>query len=174
MTLQVEPLGNRAHGDTDDGNPIKSGGVAMTTLPTKVADGKRSNIRTDATGRTLMVPYQVRELVSTAYATIANGGSTDNNSTEITLLAGIASTFLDLVYISCVNTSSATVRIDIRDATAGGIVKTMQIPANDTRSETLTNPLPQNTTAAAWTVQANQAGFSTTTVLVNAQFVQNL
>lgn len=162
----VQASGDVAAGVADSGNPVKMGGVAMTTNPTAVTDGQRANIRTDKIGRPVMTPIQVRDLRATAYATLST-------NTETTLLAGIASTFLDLVYIAFANTSSGAIAIDLRDATTGGIVATFNCPAEATQGIALSMPIPQNVAADTWTVDFNDADISNTTVFVNALFAKN-
>ena len=99
----------------------------------------------DRGGRQLMTPYQVRDLVATASASPTYG-------TETTLLAGVADTFLDLVEISCANTSAQAFTVNLRDATGGGITKVISIPTRETKTIQFTVPVPQNARADAWTV----------------------
>lgn len=49
--LNAQVVGNVAHDDADAGNPVKTGGKAVTSLPTAVAANDRTNHITDTTGR---------------------------------------------------------------------------------------------------------------------------
>lgn len=175
MAQEIDVKGNAAHGDDNRAmdKPVKIGAVSMTTNPTKVADKKRAELHSDAIGRQLVVPYQVRELVSTAYLSLGT-------NSETTLLAGIAGTFLDLYQITFCNTSTAalgaatSVQVDLRDATAGGVVHSVMV--NDDASTTINfnPPLPQNTAAGTWTAQLANGDLSGTTLKISATFVQNV
>lgn len=142
-------------------------GIARTTNPTATSDGERVNSSFDKLGRQLVIPYQVRDLVSTARATASTGA-------ETTLFAGAASTFHDMVYVRAANTSTAAVAISIRDATGGGVVSSIVVPASDTHSSLYTVPLPQNAAGDTWTFQNTGTDVSNTTIEVSALFLKNL
>lgn len=152
-----------------DGRIITSNeGQARTTNPTAASDGASVSAIFDDLGRQLTTPYQVRDLVATAQASTAT-------LAEVTLLAGAASTFHDLLEITCANNTGAAVRVSLRDATAAGVVKTFDVPANNTIQQTFPVPVPQNTAAAAWTIQnAGSGDISGTDVTVSATFVKNV
>ena len=151
--------------------PVKVGGIARTTNPTAVTDGDRVSASYDALGRQLVTPYQVRSLVSTAYAVLSNGS-------ETTLLAGSAGVFLDLVTVTFANTSSAAlgaatdVNINIRDATGGGIIASVVIQDQDTKTISFPVPIPQNTAGGSWTLQMDDV--TGTVVNVSAIFTKNV
>lgn len=150
----------------DDGTaPVQVGGIARTANPTAVAGNDVAKISTDDLGRTLTRPIQVRDLIQTAYATFATG-------TEATLIAGVASTFLDLIYIMGANNSDAAVSVDIRSGTANGVVMTLQIPASGTAGVALPVPLPQEVVASAWT--ADLPDITGTTVTLSALFSREI
>ena len=125
----IEVSGNTITGSA----PVKIGGIVRTTNPTATLDGDRVSASFDSLGRQLVTHYQVRYLVKTAYVQLSNG-------TETTLLAGAAGAFFDLVSITCANTSSAAlgaatdVDIDIRDATGGGVVASIVVQDQDTKT----------------------------------------
>ena len=106
--------------------------------------------------------------------------SSNCNNTETALLAGIPGTFLDLVQLTAANTSTSAlgvataVQVDLRDATAGGIVHTMMVNDDDMRTVTFNPPLPQNTAAGTWTVQLGTDLSTGGNVIISAQFIQNL
>lgn len=144
--------------------PLKTGGIARTTQPSAVADGDRVSFTADKMGRQLVRPVQIRDLIKTAYVSIANG-------TETTLLAGVAGSFLDLIMITATNNSTAATQLDIRAVTAGNIIHTMYLPASTGPvGFTPSVPWPQDATGNNWTIDMpDQTG---TTVYVSALFSQ--
>jgi len=163
--------GHVAHDAVDVGNPVKTGGVARTTNPTAVGDGDRVSGFHDDVGRVVNWPYQVRDLISTARVAVTAAG-------ETTLFAGAASTFHDLVQIMGANESTNALTVSLRDATGGGVVSTLQVPANETNSYVFPATVPQNTAAAAWTVTVDDFvsdGTTTNgTITFTAIFVKNV
>ena len=145
----------------DNSAPVKIGGIARTANPTAVAGGDTVSTSMDDLGRQVMRPVQVRDLIQTAYVTAATG-------TETTLIAGVASTFLDLIYIMGANNSDAAVSVDIRSGTGGSVLMTLQIPASGTAGVALPVPLPQEVVASAWTVDLPD--ITGTTVSISALF----
>lgn len=159
-----------AHGDSDNQsqNPVKFGGVARTTNPTAVDNGDRVNATFDDVGRQITVPYQVRDLIATASATTST-------LAEVTLFAGTAGEFHDLIEMTCANTCGAAVTIDVRDTTGGTAVKRIQLAANATEGRDFQIPVPQNVAADAWTIQnAGSGDISTTQVTCTALFIKNV
>lgn len=168
MSKKTQPQGDIASGIGESGNPIKIGGTARTANPTAVANATRVAASFDDVGRQLTWPYQVRDLIATAQASTAT-------LAEVTLLQGAAGTFHDLVEITCANNTSASVRVNLRDATGGGVIKTFNIIAVDTIGQVFTVPIPQNTAAAAWTIQnAGSGDVSGTDITVSATFIKNV
>jgi hypothetical protein len=150
----------------DDGSaPNKIGGIARTENPTAVAGGDIVTFSSDKVGRQISRPIQVRELIQTAYATITNG-------TETTLLAGVASTYLDLVYAMFANSSDAAVLVDIRAGTANGIVGTVNVPASSMAGFSPKVPIPQDVAANTWTV--DMPDITGTTVYATALFSKEI
>ena len=155
-------VGPTVGGAADDGSaPVQQGGVARTTLPTKMADGQVVKAMRDAIGRNVMRNVQVRELIVTAYASLTNG-------TETTLATASAGQFLDSIWIACANTSSAAQQIDIRAVSGGNIVHSIEVPANGTAGWAPPVPWPQDFTGNAWT--ADNADVTNSTVYVHALF----
>ncbi|MEK6828664.1 MAG: hypothetical protein AABY15_00935 [Nanoarchaeota archaeon] len=161
VRMSTASSGDIAHDSADSGNPVKIGGMARTTNPTAVANSDRVNAIFDDLGRQVMRPLQVRDLITTAYISITTG-------TETTLLAGVASTLHDLIYIMCTNESDAAVTIDFRSGTAGAIVCSVRAPANGTAGVALPVPIPQVEAAQAWT--ADLPDITGTTVDISALF----
>lgn len=175
-TISVGPT---AHDAVDDGAaPQKVGGTAMTTNPTKVADGDIVRFVGDTIGRQIVTPVQIRGLMQTAYVSIATG-------TEATLLAGVSGVFMDLVSISASTNSTFAITavvppyIDVRDCRTGGILFSFPVSglsATNTGSQTVFSkdflvPLPQAEAGNAWTVDMND--ITGTTVNIQALFARN-
>lgn len=144
---------------------IKASGVARQTNPTPVSDGDNQRLATDDLGRVLTRPMQVRDLTLTAYASLTNG-------TETTLASAVAGSYLDLVYIMGANNSDAAATVDLRAATAGNIVMTLQIPANGTAGIACPIPLPQGDTGNNWT--ADMGDITGTTIYLTALFSKEI
>ena len=148
--LNAQVVGEVAHDGVDSGNPQKMGAQARQTNPTAVADADRVNLIADDVGRQVVRLGQVRDLMVDATTTITV-------STETTILAAVASTFLDLVTLIIANTSATGVRVDIRDTTAGTVLLSLYAPATQTVGFTLTRPKNQTTVNTNWTAQASSA-----------------
>lgn len=134
---------------------------ARQTNITALADGADSRPITDDLGRQVVRPVQVRDLMTTAYATLTTGTAT-------TLLQSGASVFNDLIYLVGANNSDAAVTVNISPGSAEGTVLTLQIPANGTAGVACPVPMPQNTAANAWT--ADMGDITGTTVYLSALF----
>ena len=166
MSRIIFPQEQIPSGTLDSGNPQKIGGVARTANPTAVDNTDRVDASFDDVGRQLVWPFQVRDLIATARASLSTG-------TETTLLAGGgAGVFHDLLEITASNNSSAAQIVSIRDGTGGGVVRTITAEANKTVSLRFPVPVVQNTAAAAWTV--DMADVTGTTITVDALFIKNV
>lgn len=165
FTASVAVVGDVEADAVDSGNPVKVGGIARTANPAAVAAGDRVSATFDKLGRQVTYPYQVRDLVATARSSLTTG-------TETTLLAGVSGVFHDLVYVKASNNSSVAVTVDIRDATTGGIVMTLDVPANGVVGVSTPVPIPQNAAADTWT--ADMGDITGTTCQVDALFIKNV
>lgn len=151
--------------------------IARQTNPTAVADGAVVFASGDDLGRVLTRPYQVRDLVSSGSATMTLNAA-DN---ETTILSAVASTFLDLVYVSGANSSDGAVRIIFRSGTGGTDQFNMVIPANDTSEMHFTVPWRAEATATPWRADfginariADPNDVTNTTVVITAQAIQEI
>ncbi|OGM12445.1 hypothetical protein A2V80_03510 [Candidatus Woesebacteria bacterium RBG_16_39_8b] len=145
-------VGPTAADVADDGNaPIQIGGVARQANPTAVAANDVVKATFDVLGRQLIRPVQVRDLIATAYVSLATGAAF---GTETTLLTAVVGSMFDLIYVMGSNDSDAAVTCDIRGVTAGNVLLSLRIPANGTAGVSLPVPLPQTTsdTGNVWTV----------------------
>ncbi|KKR20040.1 MAG: hypothetical protein UT51_C0009G0014 [Candidatus Nomurabacteria bacterium GW2011_GWC2_39_41] len=162
-TIAVGPTA--ADAIDDNSAPIKAGGVARTANPTAVAGGDVVSASYDDVGRQLTRPVQARDLIATAYVSVSNG-------TETTLLAAIAGSYLDLIYVMGTNNSDVAVTVDLRAVTAGNIVTSVRIPANGTAGVALPVPIPQDETGNNWT--ADLPDITGTTVTLSALFSKEI
>ena len=91
---------------------------------------------------------------------------------ETTLLAQVASTFLDLYSIIASNSSGTATELTFRDTTSGSARFYIYCPAGDTRGFMLTESAAwkQATVNTNWTVQSSA---SITSIKIAAQFVKN-
>ncbi|MFA7662683.1 MAG: hypothetical protein WCX88_02085 [Patescibacteria group bacterium] len=162
----IVSVGDDLHDAVDTGGaPLKIGGIAMSSNPSKVAGGDRVSFRSDLLGRQLTRPVQVRDLIKTAYASVSTG-------TETTILAGVAGSYLDLIKIMMSNNSTVAVGVDIRAVIGGNIIQHYEIPANGVVGESLSVPWPQDATGNAWTI--DMPDITGTTVYVSALFSQEI
>ena len=152
VTIVTQPLastiavGSVVADAVDDGSaPVQGGGIARTANPTAVAGNDVVKATYDDLGRQVMRPLQKRDLIQSAYVSVANG-------TETTLLAASAGSFHDMIMVVGSNASDAAVSVDIRAVTGGNIINTLRIPANGTAGWTPPVPWPQDATGNNWTV----------------------
>lgn len=182
----VVATGTTLHDAVDTGDaPLKLGGIAMSTNPTGVGDGDRVSARFDDIGRQIVTPFQARDLIATAFVTLSLGAG---GGGETTLLTGGAGEYLDLVWVSASTTSlwsaqSATsgtaqgsIMLDIRSTVGGGIITELSVPEAAMGQAMFQPPIPwpQSDVNATWTVQAQPAGLSGTTVNISALFIRNV
>lgn len=145
--------------DGNTNNPIKTGGIARQTNPTAVQDGQRVGAGFDDLGRQLTRPYQVRDLITTAYASLTTG-------TKTSLIAGVAGAYFDLVQISCYNNSDAATVVTLTDEST--TIRTIPVPASNVTHINYNVPLKQSATGVAWYVDLPD--ITGTTVEVTAEF----
>ena len=163
MDQPIEVNGDIGHGKSDAGNPVSMGAQGRSTNPTAVGNGERVRVMADDVGRVVNTPVQVRDLMATAYVSISGGTKTE-------LIAGVTSTFLDLVQISFSNNSSAAATVALLDEST--TVQTFLLPLNNTVIHTFPTPIPQSGAGTAWYVDMTDT--SGTTVTVEALFAKNV
>ena len=152
---------------TKDGDLLE-GGIARTANPVAAANAVPVSATYDDLGRQVITPYQVRDLVSTGFATLALAA-------ETAVISGVAGTLIDIVSITGANTSGAALRVDIRTGTGGSVVDSLVIPAASVASKTYHVPLPASEAAQAWTARVNNAGeISDSPVSITMVGIQNV
>lgn len=154
-TLRVHQVGNAAVSS-------KAILVARQTNQTAASDAADTFFSADDLGRAL-TRVQARDLTQSAYVQLTNG-------TETTLLAaGGAGVFNDLLWIVAANNSDAATSIDLRSATSGTVLMTLQVPANSTTGANIgASPLKQEVAASIWT--ADLPDITGTTISISALF----
>ena len=134
-------------------------GIARITNPTAVLDGQDVKASFDDLGRQITRPYQVRDLITTAYASVTNG-------TKTSLLAGVSGTYFDLCQISCYNNSDAATVVTLTDEST--TVRTIPVQASNVTHINYQVPLKQSATGVAWYVDLPD--ISGTTIEITAEF----
>ena len=138
-------------------------GEARTTNPAVVLDGQEVKSRFDDLGRQLTRPYQVRDLINTAFASLTTGTKTE-------LVAGVAGAYLDLMQMSCANNSDAATVVTITDEST--TVLSIPVAANGAVNQVFTPPKKQSATGVAW--YADLPDITGTTITINADFSQEI
>jgi len=156
--------GNVADNVAITANSIRAGLTARSTNPTVATDGRHMSVFGDRVGRLVSQLHQCRDLYTAPTTT------TISTTTETTILAAVASTFLDLTYLSISNTSNTTTRVDIRDSTAGTIRFSQEIGPKGGWSIPLNGLATQATVNTNWTAQLSVA---VTDIRVNIIAVKN-
>lgn len=164
-TWNVVCAGDVASGSADSGNPVKMGARAATAAPTAATDGQRVNVEADKVGRLAVAIGQIRDLCDDSYTTITSSTS------ETTIKAAVASTFIDVVSVLVNNTSATATRVDFRDTTGGSVRFSIYVPAGDVRGASFTRPVKQATVNTNWTAQCSA---SVADVRIFLQFEKNI
>ena len=108
-------------------------------------------LRTDLSGRALN-GYYFRDALATGC-----GGLT--RALETTLIEGIVDINLDLIHVSCSNSSTVAQQIDIRSGTAGAVLERIWVPAQNTVHLYYNGtPLPAMCKDTKWTAQNTTGG----------------
>lgn len=145
--------------------PLTIGGLAKTANPTAVADGQVVNAAFDKLGKQVVVG-SIRDLKANPVTTITA------STAETTIVAQVASTFLDMYGIIISNISATAVNVAIKDATAGTTRFNFAIPAGDTRGFMLPEggAVKQSAVNNNWTATVSA---SVTSIIITALVVAN-
>lgn len=166
FAVQAAAAGDVANAATDSGNPQKIGGVGKTANPTAVTDGQRVNATFDKLGKQVVVG-SIRDLKGDAALTLTS------TTTETSLIAAVASTFIDVYGLIVTNISATATEVIFRDVTAGTPRFSIMVPAGDTRGFMLSESAAykQATVNTAWTAQCVT---SVASVKISALYVKNI
>lgn len=157
----VTCTGAVAEGAAYSENPVPIGVEARTTNPTAVDDGDIVSIKSDDTGRPIVVHNAPRDLVAQQHTSITTASETT------ILTAGGAGVFHDLTKLVVTNSSSTSVTVDLRDDTAGTVVAQFAIAPKGGIVLDFNTPMVQGLAADNWTLQSDTA-VSTLEVFVQA------
>lgn len=162
----VSVVGSGASGATLSSNPVTAGGLGATSNPIAVTNGQIVNTLHDKLGKQVVVG-SIRDLKADAVVTLTS------TTTETTLLAQVASIFLDVYSIIASNSSATATELTFRDTTGGSARFYLYVPAGETRGFMLPESAAwkQATVNTNWTVQSSQ---SISSVKVAVQAVKNI
>lgn len=138
-------------------------GFARTTNPSPTSNGGEVMPGFDDLGRQITRPYQVRDLLTTAFASLTTGTKTE-------LVAGVAGAYLDLLQISCSNNSDAATAVTLTDEST--TVHSIPVAANSSNILNFSIPIPQSATGVAWYVDLPD--ITGTTISINALFSREI
>jgi hypothetical protein len=143
----VTVQGDVAHDGVDSGNPVKTGGKALTADQTAVSSGDRTNGLYDVLGKQVTIPV-LRGQKGKQTTTITSSAA---ETTIVT--AGAAGVFLDIYRIIVSNTSASDGSCTIKEATSGTTVWVFAVKAGTTGgfSGDAGSATPQAAAAANWT-----------------------
>lgn len=136
--------------------------IARNILPSVFADGNVTDMLADKLGRPVITPYQIRDLVVTASATLSTG-------TPTSLLAGSSDVFHDLMEITLANNSSVAATVALTND--GTTVRTFRVGDNKTEVIKFLVGLPSSSTGTIW--ELDMEDITGTTVEVGATFIKN-
>lgn len=142
---------------------VISQGLARTTNPNPTSNGGEVRPSFDDLGRQLTRPYQVRDLITTASASLTTG-------TKTVLATASTGEYLDLITISCSNNSDAATTVTLTDESTA--VHVIPVAANYAAFINFNPPLPQSTTGVGWYVDLPD--ITGTTITINATFSREI
>lgn len=147
------------------GKPVVGAGRAANTNPTAVsADGDVVRDMRDLKGRTVVSPHHVREMLFDGALTITASTAAQ------TLLSAVASTFLDLLSVTLVNTSATGTVVQLLDDDGTTVRWSGYCPPTDMRGIVFQVPLTMPTVNKAWKAKTTT---SVSSVVISVQYVKN-
>lgn len=126
--------GNVAHDIADTGNPVKVGGKAVSTDPSVVATGDRSDFITDLVGKQVVMPYAIPENFLSGVTSAITGTS----DTAVIAAQG-AGVRIYVTHINVLNTSATATLVNIKNGAS--TIYTVNAPATSGQVS-LTLPVP--------------------------------
>ena len=147
FAVQAVSAGDVAADAADSGNPVKTGGKAVSAEPTAVTANDRSNFITDLVGKQIILPYSNPENFVSGAITSAMTGTTSTS-----LVAAPAAGLRNYVTTIICSNAHASVGTDIVIQDGSGGTTLLTIPAASVYGGaviTLPVPLRQPTTATA-------------------------
>lgn len=119
-------------------------------------------MKKDIDGRQFIAMHEVRGAIVSANASLTTGTATS-------LIAGDSDYFLDIVEMTCANNSAAAVSLTLMND--GTTIRTITIPATDTKHFKFDVPLKQQTKSTTWV--ADMEDVTGTTVTIDAYLIKN-
>lgn len=158
-------VGPTASGSAVAANPVTTGGVAESTIPTAVADGQVVNSQHDIYGRQITIGA-VRTNKGIQDTTITSSAS------ETTIVTADATYKLDIYGLIVANKSATPAQVTIKDDTGGTTRAVLYVPAGDTRGFMLPvdSAVPQAAANKNWTATCT----SVDSLYFSVFFVKNL
>jgi len=144
--------------------PTLGGGRGSTANPTAVTDGQIQRLMLDKVGRTATVPHQIRDLCADTAITITS------TTTAADLIAAVASTSVDIVSVTMVNTSATGTAVQILNADGTTVRWTGYCPPTDMRGIVLPVPLKGAALNSKWMAKTLT---SVSAVTITVQYVLN-
>ena len=168
VDVKVNPSGTLATQDGADGTTGAAAGsiaaqqglIAATSLPTAVTNAQLIGAMSDKFGRATTVLNAVRDLIGTAV--LSNNSGT---SAQSLIGAGATGVFNDIITFIVTNRSSTATVVTLTDGTAS---YTFAIAGNGGMVINFPTPLPETSSATAWTV-GNSAAVACDYVAVYAK-----
>lgn len=142
------------------------GAQARTSNPTAATEGNSVGLTADKLGKLIAVSA-IRDLKGVTQTQISNSTS------ETTIVAAVASTFMDIYGIILANTGATTTKVTIKDSTSGTTRMIIEVPTLETRGFMLDpgGAVPQATVNNNWTATCAAA---TTAMEVTVFWVKNI
>lgn len=159
-------VGAGATGSAPPANASYAGLIAKTANPSAASDGNLVGALSDKLGKQV-VAGSIRDLKGDAALTLTS------TTTETSLIAAVASTFIDLYGLIVANISATATEVVFRDVTAGTARFSIMVPAGETRGFMLPESAAykQATVNTAWTAQC---GTSVASIKISALYVKNI
>jgi hypothetical protein len=162
--LWVAAVGDVANGGADSGNPVKVGGVGLTTLPTAVATTQRVSSMFDVFGRQVVIPQAPRELTTDEVLTITSTTAAQS------FALSTASTFYDITSLTVTNISAVGTEVQLLNNDGTTVRESFYVPPNETRG--IAYPVPLKA-AGAGVVWKAKTVTSVASVKIGARYVLN-
>ncbi len=150
-----------ATGSAVPASGVYNGLIAATANPAAASAGNLVGAMADKLGRQVVVIGQVRDLKANTHTALSSGS-------ETTVVAQVASTFLDVYGCIAANTTGSAVTLVFKDSTSGTTQFTLYVPANDTRGFMLpsSDGFKQGTVNTNWTCTGGASGVDITMLYV--------
>ena len=162
--LNATVVGTAASGASASGNPVSTGALAATSLPTAVSNAQMVRPMADVFGRQVVIPQAPRDLVDDEILTITS------QTTAQSFTKSAASTFYDIAALVIENKSSTGTEVIIYNNDGTTERCRIYVPATDTRGVVFQVPLKAAAVNVVWKAKTVT---SVASVYITAQYVLN-